>query len=160
MTVIKPKIVAKGAMTMVGVEVRTSNRDEANPTVARIPQMWKRYLQERLADRIRDRIDPKATVAVYRNYESDHTGEYSFLLGAEVWQPGSVPAGMVSFTIEPANYMVFESRGSMPGALIDTWGTILQEFSHSGARRRAYVADFEIHNADTPSQVAIFIGVR
>jgi predicted transcriptional regulator YdeE len=160
MTIIKPRIVAKGAMTMVGVEVRTNNRNEADPTVAQIPQIWKRYLQEGLAGRIGNRTDPKATVAVYRNYESDHTGEYSYLLGAEVKQPGSVPAGMVSFTIEPANYMVFESRGSMPQALIDTWGTIWRDFTPSGARRRAYVADFEIHNVNTPAQVAIFIGVR
>lgn len=147
-------------MTVVGIEVRTNNRNEANPAVAVIPQMWKRYLQERLAEHIPHRVDPKATVAVYRNYESDHTGEYSFLLGAEVEQLASMPDTMVACTIAPADYMVFESRGSMPQALIDTWGTIWQDFSRRGARRRAYLADFEIHNAATPSQVAIFIGVR
>jgi predicted transcriptional regulator YdeE len=147
-------------MTMVGLEVRTSNRTEASPTLAKIPQMWKRYLQGRLADRIEDRIDPKTTVAVYKDYDSDHTGEYSYLVGAEVKKLGSVPAGMVAFRVEPANYMIFESRGPMPQALVDTWGTIWRDFSESSARRRAYLADFEIHHADRPLQVAIFIGVR
>jgi predicted transcriptional regulator YdeE len=160
MTIIKPKIVAKGRMTMVGVEVRTNNRAEANPALAKVPGLWKRYLKEHLADRIEERVDPKATIAAYTNYQSDHMGEYSYLVGAEVKKLGSVPAGMVALRIEPANYVIFESRGPMPQALIDTWGTIWNNFLEASAHRRAYLADFEIHNADTPSQVPIFIGVR
>ena len=67
---------------------------------------------------------------------------------------------MVSTIIPPARYLLFTASGQMPGALVETWQRIWKYFSGSPAYKRAYTADFELHRADRPNGVQIYIAVK
>ena len=106
-------------LTVAGVAVRTANRAEADPETASIPALWQRFFKEQ--KRIPSRRDQDVIIAVYTAYESDHTGEYSLIVGAEVSAATVVPQGLVSVDVPPGRYLVFTAEGEMPAALINTW---------------------------------------
>lgn len=152
-----PKIVHHPGSTAVGIDVRTRNADEVDPAKARIGALWQRFFREGIAARIASDARPPAIVGVYSDYESDHTGAYSLLVGGLTDETDRAPAGMKRIAIPAGRYMVFEARGAMPQALIETWGRIWKHFDESPAARRAYTVDFELYRADGSADVHIAI---
>jgi predicted transcriptional regulator YdeE len=75
------KLLALDGFTVVGVAARTTNRAETDPAVAKIPGLWQRFFSEQ--EQIPGRLDPDVVYGVYTAYDSDHTGEYSLIVGAE-----------------------------------------------------------------------------
>jgi len=152
-----PKIVQYAGATAVGIEVRTRNSDEMDPATAKIGALWQRFFRDELGSKIAGSVEPPTVVGVYSNYESDHTGAYSLLVGLLTKPKAAVPEGMTKIAIPAGNYMVFEARGPMPQALIGTWGAIWKHFGPSSTQRRAYSVDFELHRADGSVDVHIAI---
>jgi predicted transcriptional regulator YdeE len=155
---ISPKRVTIDGKNVVGVEIRTTNHAEAVSETAKIPALWARFFQVEGA--IPNRIDPGVVLGTYTRYESDYQGEYSLVVGAEVGDPGNVPAGMTGLTIPPAQYVVFTAEGEMPLALIKTWMHIWQYFSVTSENQRAYTTDFERHEKDAKGRVEIYIAIK
>jgi len=142
------EIVRRDALTLIGNEIRTSN-DRAHE----IGEAWGRFLVGGQAEEIPGRVDA-SIMAVYCEYESDHTGPYTFFLGCPV-EPGTqVPDGMVTRDVPAGSYALFAAEGEQPQALIDTWGRI---WSADVARR--FDSDYEIHRPEDPGRVDIFVGV-
>jgi predicted transcriptional regulator YdeE len=159
----EPKLTMGGGMKVIGSEVRTSNLLEGDQTTAKIPGLWKRFLEEKLEDKIPNRTRPGNLFGVYANYESDHTGMYSLIVSAEVSSLDCVPEGMVGLTIPAGKYLVFPASGPIPDAIIQTWQIVWNYFSQSSEYRRTYVADFESYRwkPDTQQTEAdIHIAVR
>lgn len=156
----EPTIVECPEIKVVGVEIRTTNRDETQPSKAQIPGLWGRFLGERLAERIPNQRERGVLLATYTRYESDHTGPYSLILGAEVTTLDDVPEGMVGLTVHAARYLVFAAQGKMPEAIFMTWSLIWGYFSDTSRYQRAFTADFERHDTENPSRVDIHIAVR
>jgi predicted transcriptional regulator YdeE len=152
------KPVAIGGKHIVGVEVRTTNRAEMVSETAKIPALWARFFEVESA--IPNRIDPGVVLGTYTRYESDHHGEYSLIVGAEVSVPGDVPEGMAGLTIPPARYVVFTAEGKMPGALMRTWMQIWQYFSAASEYQRAFTADFALHDQRLPAGVEVYIAIE
>src|SRR4051794_19458744 len=109
---LKETPVALDGLTVVGVAARTTNRAEADPATATIPALWQRFFREQ--EQIPGRRDRDIVVGVYTAYESDHTGEYSLIVGGEVSDTSSVPEGLVSVVVPPGRYLVFSAEGEMP----------------------------------------------
>lgn len=135
------------AFDLVGVSVRASN-ERAMETIG---PLWGRvYAGEwpRLS------VGRTRLYAVYSNYESDHAGEYDFLIGIAAAPDDDPPDQMVRLHVPAQRYAVVTARGEMPGALFDAWGRIWE-----AALPRAYGADFEIHDPDSPEAVEIRLSV-
>ncbi len=128
------------AKIIMGIKRRTSNAD--GRSVADIPACWQDFLSQQVAAKIPNRAKTPAFFSVYSEYESDWTGEYSFMIGSEVTKADKIPEGLAITRIPAQTYAVFKAAGPMPDALLavwmSIWGTNLP---------RTYTCDFEWYDA-------------
>jgi predicted transcriptional regulator YdeE len=153
-----PKRVRVPATHVVGASVQTTNAAEAQPSTARIGALWQKFFREDLASKVGPRAHPTQVLGVYTDYESDHTGEYTLVVGCPVPEfPCEPPDGLVAVTIPERDYLVFPAKGPMPQTLIATWGRIWDHFGRPPAPKRAFTTDFEVHDPTTPDEASIHI---
>ncbi|WP_417905306.1 GyrI-like domain-containing protein [Candidatus Tisiphia endosymbiont of Micropterix aruncella] len=151
---------------LVGInKVRTSNIVELNPETAQIASCFQKFLQQDFASRIPNRVNPNVIFSVYTEYESDHTGEYSYFLGEESSDIAVIPKGLDSLIIPEQKYIKFTTEaGSMPDIVINSWQKIWQMSSESLGGTRSYRADFEIYDERSIDYknaiVDIYIGIN
>lgn len=74
----KKEISELGAITLVGLTVRTNNKNEMNPDAAKIAALAGSYWANQVANGIKHRFQPGITYAVYTDYESDENGDYTY----------------------------------------------------------------------------------
>lgn len=153
-----PEVKSLPEFKVVGIEIRTSNAAEMNAASAKIPGLWGRFYQEKIPAGVAHVKSDARAVGVYSKYASDHNGLYSVLAGVEVSTLDAIPEGMTGIVIPAGAYLVFAAQGSMPQALIETWGTIWTYFSPELKYQRAYTYDFELYRA--PDRVDIHIAVK
>jgi predicted transcriptional regulator YdeE len=155
-----PRVEICDAFTIVGTEIRTTNKAESDPTTAQIGRHWQRFYESALADRIPNRIDAAVLYGVYAHYESDYRGAYSHLIGCEVSTGDEPPPAMTTLTIPRSRYLVFTGNGELPGVVISTWGAVWQYFERTVQDQRAYTTDFERYDQREPSRVEIYVAVK
>jgi predicted transcriptional regulator YdeE len=125
---------------IMGVQRRTSNAD--GRSITDIPACWRDYLSQNMAKKIPNRAKTPAMFAVYSDYESDWTGEYSYMIGSEVTKADRIPVGLAVVRIPAQTYAVFTAVGLMPDAILGVWMSIW------GTRLpRSYTFDFEQYDA-------------
>lgn len=91
------------------------------------------------AAKIRNRAAPPAMYAVYSDYETDWTGEYSYMIGCGVTRAEKAPEGMEIRRIPEQTYAVFNAKGQMPDEVLAAWSMVW------GSRLpRTYTYDFEV----------------
>ena len=102
---------------------------------------------------------PQDIYSIYTDYESDHTGDYTNIIGYRVSSLENVAAGLVSKEIPMSEYQKFTAKGKFPTCVQATWGEIW-----NSEIKRSYVADFEVYGDKsmnmTNAEVDIFISVR
>ena len=135
-----------------GLQVRTKNADEMNPETQKIVPLWGRVFNEMLPT-----LDEGATVyGVYHNYESDADGEYDVLVGADAI---NATDEMKSVELHAGKYLMFQVKGELPQAIIDTWIQAWAYFEDPSIdEKRAYKTDFELYKS--ADEVEIYIGVN
>lgn len=137
------KTVEIQALRVHGVMVRTRNADEAQAARARIGKLWNDF-----ANQIAPRMHQDARVyGVYYGYESDASGAFDVLAGCDQdLTPADKGQAWAEVNLLPGSYLVFESRGAMPQALVATWSEIWRCFGDPQCpHQRAYSTDFEYH---------------
>lgn len=153
-------VVAREPFKLVGVGVRTSNAAEMQPGTGKIAGVWRRFFEEKLEDKITSRIHPELLFGVYTDYESDVNGVYNFILGCEVANLDNIPEGFTGVVVPGGKYLRFVASGPMPEAVIKEWLYIWKFFLSSRDFERAYTADYEEYNKNSPSEVNIYIAVK
>ena len=141
---------------VVGITCRTSNEQDAGPND--IPRLWGRFFQEDIINKITNKKS-NAVVALYCDYDGDHTMPYSIVIGCPVSSLDSIPEGMVGKVIPAGPYAKFCAVGEYPKSLIETWSHIWQQKE----LKRTYTGDYELYS-DTfftapPQPVDVFIAV-
>jgi predicted transcriptional regulator YdeE len=150
----EPRLVDVQPFVVSGISVRTVNSDEAEPSKARIPGLWKRFMDEGIAEKIPGQVPDSPVYGVYSAYESDASGPYTLTAGIAVTEPAP---GFESVNVVGGRYLVFEGTGEMPGVVVATWLRIWSYFDGSTRYRRRFATDFEANPG--PTQVAIHVGV-
>lgn len=148
------------AMHVIGLEVRTTNAREADPATGVIGGVWQRFFGEGVAARTPHVIDTTVLYAVYTGYASDVDGEYSFVLGCPVDEHAAAPAGLIKVMLPAGSYLAGTSRGERKDAVISAWRAAWEYFAQPGAPRRSYTADIEVHRAESPHEVEIYVAVQ
>jgi len=141
-------------MMVIGIECRTSNNPEAGPRD--IPQLWGRFFSEGVSSRIPNKAVDKV-IALYCDYEGDHTKPYSLVIGCPVTSIDEIPEGMVAKTLSATRFAVFRAIGEHPQTLIATWGEIWQ--TNLG---RTYTGDYEVYGekfVGDPPEVEVYIAI-
>jgi len=156
----EPRLVSLYGMYIVGVEIRTMNRDEESPVTARIPALWQRVREENVLEAIPDPKEPAVTLGAYTRYQSGDKGPYSLIIGLEVDGLERIPPGMVGITVLAQEYMIFTAAGEMPAAVIAGWKEVWKYFSETTVLKRAFTTDFERYDSARPNEVEIHIAVR
>jgi len=158
-----PVLVCHESINIIGIQIRTSNQQEKDQTTGKIPQHWQRFFTENIASKIPNKINQTQQIALYTEYEGDHTGEYSLIIGVPVTTLQTIPTGMVGMSITPSTYSKFTYTGKMPDIVIMGWENIWDYFSHNQnnqSHKRTFHADFELYDSAKPDCVEIYIGVR
>jgi len=148
------------AIHVAGISVRTTNREEMNPASGQIPKLYQKYESDNIDALIVDPVEPKQRVAVYADYESDQSGEFTMLLGRKVSAETEIPDQLDKVRIHKGNYLHFVGEGEMPQVVPNTWQEIWNYFEGDTNYRRTFEADFEIYDQASPNRVDIFIAVE
>ena len=155
----EPKLVRHPAFQAMGLATRTTNALEMNSATARIPTIWQRFFAENVGAAIPHRTHPQNLLGVYTNYVSDHTGEYSMIVAAEV-DERTDQTGLTYLTVPVTNYLVFSASGAMPQTVVETWQRVWAYFTPGAAHQRAYTVDFERYDAARPDFIEIYIAIK
>jgi predicted transcriptional regulator YdeE len=148
---------------VVGVAARTRNAHEMSGN-GKIGDVWQTFLEPSLVARIPNKIgvDP---IAIYTEYETDHTGYYTYLLGVPVSSTESLPANLTVKHVPPGRYAVFTSgRGNIVHVVQEVWQRIWSMSPEELGGKRAFQTDFEIYDqraADPENaQIDVYVGLR
>jgi predicted transcriptional regulator YdeE len=148
---------------VVGITARTNNAQEMSGS-GKIGDVWQRFLQPSLVAKIPNKIgvDP---IAVYTDYETDHTGHYTYLLGLPTAPVEALPRNLTVKHIPPGRYAVFSSdRGPLTQVVPEIWRRIWSMSRKELGGKRSFKSDFEIYDqraADPEnSQIDVYVGLR
>ena len=138
---------------IAGLSVRTNNASEMQPETAKIGALHQTFAQQ-----AKVAYEKGACLyGVYYQYESDYTGDFNVLVGAEPNLLAS-KAELEHVALPAGDYLVFSGEGGMPQVVIDVWQEIWRYFSSDDCiHRRAYTVDFECHTSE--SSVDVYIAV-
>lgn len=132
---------------LIGIQVRTNNQTEVDPLTGKIFPIVKRFFHEQLSAKIPNRIKPGTTFCCYTNYESDHTGDYTYFIGEEVTSLQDVPAGFETLIIPAQTYAKFTTPPApMPDVVRNAWFSIWTMTDSDLGGKRRYLTDFEIYD--------------
>ncbi len=160
----KPKIIEKEAIKIIGIEVRTNNKVEMSGQ-GKISQQWKTFYKEKVLSQIPKKKNPDLVLAVYTDYESDMNGEFSFIIGTEVTDDAEVPEGLTSRRIPSSKYALFSSeKGPIPDIIISIWKHIWSLKPNDIGGNRAYKTDFELYDERSKNpknaQVDVYLSIQ
>ncbi|MGE4348406.1 MAG: GyrI-like domain-containing protein [Candidatus Berkiella sp.] len=153
------------ALKLVGITVRTNNKNEMNPKYAKIGELAERYWGEGLANQLQNRVNPGKTFAVYTEYESDERGDYTYFIGEEVSHFDEMPLGFTQLNVPAQKYQQFTTEpGAIPEVIINAWRQIWMMGEKELGGKRVYQADLEVidvKNLDPEKAVFdIYIGIK
>jgi predicted transcriptional regulator YdeE len=146
---------SESAFNIIGISVRTNNSVGGKD----IGSLWGKFMGEGIFEKIPNKTSYDI-YGIYTDYESDHTGNYTAIVGCHVSKLGEIPAGMVGITIPKSDYEIFTAKGKMPECVYGKWTEIWE----NKELKRTYVADFEVYGTKSQNpedaEVDIFISVK
>lgn len=135
-----------------GLKARTNNANEMNPATGKIGGLVQKFDQ---GVNVNYRAGARV-YSVYYEYESDASGEYSVLIGADKVE--STTLELESVKILEGKYLVFSGHGQVPQVVIETWSKVWSYFSSENcAHTRAYTTDFEFYKSQEDIEIHIAI---
>jgi len=160
----KKEMVNKSEIKLVGLSVRTNNKNEMNPATSKIGGLAGRFWNENIAAKIPQRTKPGVTLSAYTDYASDEHGDYTYFIGEEVSSLENIPSDLQQLIIPAATYQKFTTLpGKMPEVVIQAWQSIWQMTPEDLGSKRKYQTDFEVYDERaqdfSKAEVDIYIGV-
>ncbi|MDG1803633.1 GyrI-like domain-containing protein [Flavicella sp.] len=149
--------VEKDALAIVGIETRTSNH--AGKAEVQIPKLWQEFMQTQSLKELAHKKN-ETIYALYTDYESDHNGNYTMVLGHEVSNLDKIPEELSVKIVPKAQYKKFTAKGDLTkDAVINTWRKIW----NTNLNRR-YTTDIEIYDEKamnpTNGEASIYVAVQ
>ena len=142
---------------IVGIDKRTTNKNEQ--AAKDIPELWNAFMVNNTIQRIPNKVND-TIYAVYTNYKSDHTEEYSTIIGCKVANLNNIPEEMTCIKIDNSYYSRFTAKGDLTKGVIyeewmKIWGTNLD---------RKYTTDFEVYGVEArnpnDAEVDIYVAIK
>lgn len=143
---------------LIGISVRTTNQN--NQVQEDLGKLWGQFSSENINEEIPNKISNEI-LAIYTDYQSNDTEDYTTIIGVPVSTLTEIPNGMIGQEFQPENFKKFIAKGEMPKAVDDTWINIWEQDKNLN---RKYTYDFELYGANcnkgTDSEVEIFVAVK
>ncbi len=150
---------------LVGVSVRTNNKNEFDPAKAKIASTVEKYFAKNTSGKILTRKNPGVVYSCYTDYESDMKGDYTYFLGEEVQDFTEQSIELDKLIIPQQGYIKFTSSpGKMPDVCINMWKSIWQMSIEDLGGKRSYKTDFELYDKRSEDKsntvLDIYIGIQ
>jgi predicted transcriptional regulator YdeE len=140
---------------LTGISLLSKTTNENGQSAIDCGNLWQQFEKGNCMDKIPGRLSDEI-VAVYYDYEGDHTKPFSYFIGCKVADHSQVPEDFKSITIPAGKYEKIVAKGKMPDCMTEAW----KEIWNSDIPR-AYQKDFEIYDERSRdwknSEVTIFI---
>lgn len=134
------KIVNKGSFTVAGKQRRITMVDGEH--FIQVPKFWDDCQKDGSYQWISSKAGKLGVLGICKDFGKD---EFNYLVGVEEIKD-SLPKGYVSATIPTATWAVFESVGSLPGAMQDTIRRIYSEwFPATGYQHNCCAPALEVY---------------
>jgi predicted transcriptional regulator YdeE len=160
----KKELINKPEIKLVGLAVRTNNKNERNPNTSKIGGLAGQFWNQNIVSKIAHRKNPGITLSVYTEYDSDEHGDYTYFIGEEVSSFENMSSELQKLTIPAAKYQKFTTPiGKMPEVVINAWQQIWKMSASDFEGDRVYIADFEVYpRALDPANMSvdIYIGIK
>ena len=124
---------------LIGISVRTTNQN--NQVQEDLGKLWGQFISENIHEKIPNKISNEI-FAIYTDYQSNYTEDYTTIIGVPVSTLNEIPNGMIGREFQPENFKKFVAKGEMPKAIVDTWTEIWQQDENLN---RKYSYDFELY---------------
>jgi len=145
---------------IIGIKVRTNNNAELDPKTGKLLPCVQKYFHQNLAAQIPNRLRPETTYCAYTEYESDHTGNYTYFIGEEVSSFVHVPKHLETLIIPEQTYVKFTNGpGSMPDVIRKPWQQIWKMSTKELGGKRSYRTDFEIYDERSRDHQKIILDI-
>jgi predicted transcriptional regulator YdeE len=149
-----------GPLTIVGIELRTTNQD--GQSFQDIPPFWQKFFEEGVANTIPHKAS-EDVFAVYTNFahESvDNEGVFSLVIGCPVHEVKHLPGELTAIEIPSSKYKIFNSELGKPEKIVEVWQQIWQLSQEDSVfdQGRSYLADFERYQPS--GEIDIYIGIN
>lgn len=160
----KKEMTNKTEIKLIGLSVRTNNKNEMNLQTSKIGELAGRFWGQNMAAQILNRKNPGVTFSVYTEYDSNEHGDYTYFVGEEVTSFENCSDNFRRLTIPASKYQKFTTpSGKMPEVVIAAWQQIWKMTPEDFGGNRAYQADFELYDqrASDPANTSldIYIGI-
>jgi predicted transcriptional regulator YdeE len=139
---------------VAGIAVKTTNQD--GQSQKDIGDLWTKFTTENLAWQIEGKLSDDI-YCVYTDYESDHTGWYTAVLGCRVTDH-DISSSFFTALIPAGNYHIYKPEGKFPESVSNTWKQIWQTDI-----KRKYSTDFDRYKAGSKSfeetEVEVYLAI-
>ena len=146
------------AIHLIGLPLRHQTTNTNGQSAIDCGNLWQEFEKGNYAARIPDKLN-EDVLAVYYNYEGDHTQPYSYFIGCKVEPGTAAPAGLDSLVIPKGAYQQITAKGKMPDCVADAWRQIWKS-----SPPRAYRPDFEVYDHRSRdwenAEVEIFLSIN
>ena len=134
--------------TVIGLTGRFRNDDPAS-----IGAFWGLFHSSDVRGRVGDGASAEI-YCVYHDYEGGVMDPYRMTIGYRVPAGTAVGEGLASVAIPAQKIIAHDARGPQPMSVVKQWQAIW-----GGDLKRAFAADYDIHDADDPEAVSVMVGV-
>jgi predicted transcriptional regulator YdeE len=142
---------------LIGLALPGKTTNEGGQSSIDCGNLWQKFEKGKYYEKIPGKLNDDV-LAVYHQYEGDHTKPFSYFIGCKVNDETTIPDGMVSLMIPGGTYNKIIAIGKMPDCIINTWKDIWESDIE-----RAYGVDFEVYGKESKdwsnAKVEIFISI-
>jgi len=143
---------------LIGLSLRTKTTNEMGKSSIDCGNLWQKFERENYADKIPNKLSDEI-IAVYHQYDGDHTQPFSYFIGCKVEPDTTIPEGLESLIISKGLYQKIVAAGKMPDCVANTW----KEMWNSSIPR-AYQTDFEVYDEKSKdwnkAEVDVFVSIQ
>lgn len=143
---------------IIGISTQTTNKD--NKAQQDLSNLWGQFFAESILDKIPNKVSNEI-LAIYTDYKSDFTEDYTTIIGIPVSTLDEIPKGLIGREFQPDNFQKFTAKGEMPNAVVNTWIDI---WNRDKELNRKYTYDFEVYGENSQngenSEVEIYIATK
>ena len=156
-------VIQQEGFTVAGISARTNNADEMSGK-GKIGNLWQTFLQSNIAAKIPNKLG-SSLIAVYSVYESDHTGNFTFHIGAPVSSIENLPDDLATVHVPAGRYAIITSnRGPVTEVVPGVWQRIWAMPPAGLGGSSAFHVDYELYDqrAADPNnpQIDVYISLR
>lgn len=160
----KKEIVEFPGVNILGLSSVTNNMAEMKPETGKIGPLVQKFMSESVMADMSELTIGEICYCAYTNFESDHTGPYTYVIGKEA-KENIGETVYNQFTLPAQKYVKFTTeQGPLPQIIISAWMQIWQMTEADFGGKRTFNADFEIYDDRAMDRenaiVDIYIGIE